>query len=545
METNGTGEKTAEAQDQVQIRNGTYEILRSRLANHGKELRTRLDQLNKARKEVFGGVDTRLLSSQRISTSNNCVPRDMVTIGDKFIFGYNVFVGLRAETALDDVFAIYQWKGGAFAPCPLDLIRDAQFGTDFKNLYRYYRRTVFAKFSVIGRHLYVIFRVGRHATDIKAFKWLIRGDTLQYVDARSEHECGFPPQHQFEWRRTTQDMIRQGANPHISIQDRVFVETIGGDLTIKIENNTETGKGIYSEPVDNADQTLSDAEIYYAVIGNVIVLKVRPYEEKRFRYFLYNEKVRKAIRIDAIEQACLLLPEDHGLIFAKGYYLQTGELKQFELQTDDMVFEKRLDSPNGEDYLYVFHNRDAGVYILLSYNIIEQKVGTPVVCNGYSLFEDGMLVHFRADDEPKRHHVLQVWQTPYYGPDFHVPVKQETELYKIGNRDIVRCMAECTEILTLTGREETYLNLYLDIARKAEEVQDAYFWIATPETFRLDEPLEGIKQTARAAVDEYEKVVRTKANTRAEIDKVVQSVREISRLWTTAGSTRSASLSNT
>lgn len=531
MEINATGKdaaaNAAPKQDQGQIRNGTYEILRGRLAAHAKDLRGRLEKLNKARKEVFGGVDTRLLSSQRITTGNKCVPRDMVTIGDRFIFGYNVFVGLRAETRLEDVFAIYQWKGGSFSPCPLDPIRNPQFETDFKNLYKYYRKTAFAKFSVIGRHLYMVFRVGNEVTDVKAFKWLIEGNTLQYVDGRSEHECVYPSQHGFEWKRTTQDMIRQGKNPHISIEDRVFVETVGGDLTIKIENNTETGKGIYSEPVDNPDQTLSDAEIYYAVVGNVIALKVRPYEEKRFRYFLYNEKVRRAIRLDAIEQACLLLPEDHGLIFSRGYYLQTGELKEFEIPTEDMVFEKRVDSPDGEDYLYVFHNREAGVYVLLSYNIIEQRVGTPVVCSGYSLFHDGMLIHFRADEEPKRHHVVQVWQTPFYGADYQVPVKQQTELYKIGNRDIVRCMAECTEILALTGREESYVNLYLDIARKAGEIQDAYFWIASPETCRLDEPLCGIRQAAQAAVDEYEKVVRTKANTRVEIEKVAQIVREI------------------
>jgi len=517
----------AKPKDSGQIQNGTYEILRGRLAGHGKELRTRLDRLNKARKEVFGGVDTRLLSSQRISTANKCVPRDMVTVGDRFIFGYNVFVGLRAETSLEDVFAIYQWKGGSFSPCPLDAIRHPQFETDFKNLYKYYRKTVFAKFSVIGHHLYMVFRVGHEVTDVKAFKWLIHGNALQYVDGRSEHECVFPSQHGFEWKRTTQDMIRQGKNPHISIEDRVFVETVGGDLTIKIENNTETGKGIYAEPVDNPDQTLSDAEVYYAIVGNVIALKVRPYEEKRFRYFLYNEKVRRAIRLDAIERACLLLPEDHGLIFSRGYYLQTGELKQFEIQSDNMVFEKRVDSPNGEDYLYVFHNREAGVYVLLSYNIIEQKVGTPIVCSGHSLFQDGMLVHFRAEEEAKRHHVVQVWQTPFYGADFQVPVKQQTELYKIGNRDIVRCMAECTEILALTGREESYVNLYLDIARKAEEIQDAYFWITSPETFRLDEPLAGIRQAAQAAVDEYEKVVRTKANTQAQIEKTAQGVREV------------------
>jgi hypothetical protein len=150
----------------------------------------------------------------------------------------NVFVGLRAETTLEDVFAVYEWKDGTFSSCSLDLIRGAEYEADFRNLYRFYRRTVFAKFSVIGPHLYMIFRVGRDVTDIKAFKWLIRGDTLQYVDARSEHECVYPSQHQFEWRRTTQDMFRQGKNPHISIDDRIFVETMGGDNPTKTKGAT-------------------------------------------------------------------------------------------------------------------------------------------------------------------------------------------------------------------------------------------------------------------------------------------------------------------
>ena len=527
MDDKNTGERQAEAPEQVQLQGGTYEILRARLLGQSKELRRRLGELNTARKDVFGAVENRLLSSERISTTNNCVPRDMVPVGDKFIFGYNVFVGLRAETVLEDVFAIYRWKDGTFSPCALDLIRSAEFEADFRNLYKYYRHTVFAKFSVIGPHLHMVFRVGRGVTDIKTFKWLIRGESLEYVDNRSDHECVFPPQHEFEWRRVTQDMFREGRNPHMSIEDRVFVETIHGDLTVKIEDNTETGEGIYAEPVDNPDQTLSDAEVYYAIVGNVILLKIRPYEEKTFRYIVYNEKIQKAIRIDAIEQACLLLPEDHGLVFPKGYYLQTGERKQFETQMDDMVFEKRLDSPNGEDYLYIFHNRESGVYVLLSYNIIEQKIGTPVVCNGYSFFEDGTLMYFRANGEAKKHHVIQIWQTPYYGPDFTIPVRHESELYKIGNRDIVRCMAECNEILTLVDQDETYANLYLDVSKKAEEVQDAYFWIASPETFNLAEPLAGLQEAARAAVDEYEKVARTREHTRSEIERVAKAVREI------------------
>ncbi|MCF7973179.1 MAG: DNA repair ATPase [Phycisphaerae bacterium] len=515
--------------DEPVLRGGAYEIIQNRLKTHSKSLRGRIDQLNAARRNAFGAVEYKLLASERISTDNNCVPRDMVPIGDAFLFGYNVFVGLRNETTLEDVFAVYAWQENSFSTCPLDLIQNPQFLADFKNLYRYYKRTTFTKFAVIGHHLFMVFRVGRDVKDVKTFKWLIRGDRLEYLDNRSDHEFRFPSQHEFEWRRTTQDMFHEGRYPHISINDRVFVETVGGDLTIKIEDNTETGEGIYSEPVDNADQTLSDAEIYFATVGNVILLKIRPYEEKTFRYIVYNEKVQQAFRLDAIQEACVLLPEGHGLIFPKGYYLLTGAFKQFETDMRAMVFEKRVISPNGEDYLYIFYNRESGVYVLLSYNLIEQKIATPVVCNGYSFFQDGKLCYFRADDEAKKHHVIQIWQTPYYGADFIIPVQTESDLHKIGNKDIVRCMAECTEVLNLIDQEDTYANLYLDIGRKAEDIVDTYFWINTPETFQLNEPLGAIKQAADAAVEEYEKVQRTKAHTRSEIDRVTTQVAEVLR----------------
>ncbi len=519
-------ETQPQQEESVQLRGGTYELIRNRLLAQSQDLRERLAKLNVARKAAFGAVDHKLLASERISTDNNCVPRDMVSIGDQFIFGYNVFVGLRTETTLADVFGIYQYKDGSFTPCPLDLIRNPQFEADFQNLYKYYRRTNFAKFSIIGPHLFMVFRTGPHVNDIKTFKWLIRDNHLEYLDNRSDHEFKFPPQHEFEWRRVTQDMHHEGRYPHISIEDRVFVETVGGDLTIKIEDNTATGEGIYAEPVDNPDQTLSDAEIYYACIGNVILLKIRPYEEKAFRYIVYNEKIEKARRLDAVEEACILLPENHGLIFPRGSYLLTGQYKLFDTQIDGMVFEKRITSPNGEDVMFIFFHRLSGVYVLLSYNIIEQQINTPVICNGYTLFEDGTAMVFRANGEAKKHHVIQIWQTPYYGPDFVVPVKTDTELNKIGNRDIVRCMAECTEVLNLAGQDESYANLYLDIFKRCEDILDTYFWIDGETTGKLNEPLALIRDAAHAAIEEYDKVVRTRANTRSQIDQVGTAVRE-------------------
>ena len=86
----------------------------------------------------------------------------------------------------------------------------------------------------------------------------IAGNELHYLDNRSDHEVRYPPQHQFDWVRTTRDMHYSGLHPHISIEDRLFVECTGGDLTIKIEDNTDSGEGIYEEDVSNSDQTLDE-----------------------------------------------------------------------------------------------------------------------------------------------------------------------------------------------------------------------------------------------------------------------------------------------
>ena len=511
----------------VKLEGGTYEILRNRLQKSGADLKARLAALNTERKTVFGAIDTKLIGTGRINTEHNCVPWDMVPVGGNFLFGYNVVIGLKAEVELSDVFGAYSYTNHAFHPLPLDLIANAQFAEEFRNLYKYYKNTQFVKFAVLGSHLFMVFRVGKSANDIKTFKWLLQGDALTYIDNRSDHEYGFPPQHEFTWKRTTRDMQRAGKHPHISIEDKVFVETIHGDLTIKIENNTATGRGIYSEAVSDKDQTLDDSEIYYAVVGNIILLKIRPYQEQVYRYLLYNSKLQTAQRLDALAEACVLLPDNQGLIFPHGFYLQTGEGKLFEKGLRDMLFEKRVVSPNGEDFLYVFYNKDNGAYLLLSYNIIAQRVDNPISCHGYALFENGELCYFRKDDEPKKHHAVQIWQTPYVGPDFQLPVTSDSYLYKLGNKEIVRAMAEAQEVLTLLGKDDSYAGLFLDLIRLTTTLTDTYHWLREPAAQALAEPLRDIQQAANAAVDEFDKVRSIRKGTGAETQRVLTKADEL------------------
>ena len=516
-----------------QLEGGAYEIIRNRLSSHGSDLRTRLGQLNTERQSVFGAVEPALIATERVSTENNCEARDIIAVGgNKFIFGYNVHIGLKSTTDLADVFAAYEYDPDkhTFSDIGLDILNSGTFAEDFLYLYKYYRETVFVKFMRIGPHLYMAFRVGKKVDDIKCFKWLIKdGGELDYVGNRFDHEYKFPPQQEFEWVRAHRGMYREGMHPHVSIEDRLFVETVGGDLTVKIEDNTDDGEGIYAEDVTNEDQTLDDAEIFYATVGSLILLKILPYQEKDYRYLVYNEKVKSVTRIDSIANSCVLLPEDHGIIFSDGFHLQSGETKRFDSDLTNMLFERRIASPNGEDFLYVFYNRLSGTYVLMSYNIIDRKVDNPIVCNGYTVFQNGELIYFRADETPKKHHTLQVWQTPYMEGEFTTDKKTDSYLFKIGNAEVVRAMAECHEILNLISREDSYADLYIDLTQKAGAVIDAYFWAGHEAAFDLKSSLGQIKGAAEAAISEFDKVQRLRKSTAVETKRVSDSAKQIAK----------------
>ncbi|MEM1214738.1 MAG: DNA repair ATPase [Bacteroidota bacterium] len=513
-------------QPTIALDTGTYDIIRNRLQTQADDLRQRLQQLNSARKEVFGSIETALVANDRIHTSNYCTARDMVAIGDLCLFGYNVHIGLRSGIQLSDVFSAYRFAGQRFKEDSLQFIQQEKFITDFQNLYRYYKDAFFARFARRGRFLYMVFHLNEQTTDFKTFKWLVTDEGLQYVDNRSDHEVRFPEQYEFRWRLATRDDQRVGKHPHVSILDRVFVETVGGDLTIKIEDNTDDGLGIYREAVDYPDQTLDDATFAYADLGNLIALKIQPYQEAA-RYFVYNEKIQQVKRVDALQESGILLPEGQGLIFANGYYLQTGEYKVFDQQAGGLRFKRRISASNGEDHLFVFYHELPGQMVLLPYNIISQEVATPIICHGFTLFPDGELCYFRAEEEPIKHHVMQIWQTPFVTGAAVPSAQQDSYLFKIGNKDIVKAMAECQEVLTLCGKEDSYANLYEDLVKRCTDVLDAYYWIDEAQTFQLAHDLRAIRATAQAAVEEFEKKLRAQRQTNNALAEVSDKVKTL------------------
>ncbi|MGW0192222.1 DNA repair ATPase [Nonomuraea sp. NPDC003201] len=492
----------------TQLEAGTYEVLRNRLQAQAKTLTAAAEALNGARLKVFGGAELRLLGTERIRTENNCVPRDIVSLGDVMLFGYNVFIGLKPETAVADVFAVHRFSrdGDAFRfdADKLETLDDPAFKKDFAELYRYYKETRLQQLRRVEGKLLAVFQTG--PADLRVLRWTVdNGGVPKYVDNRGERDHTFPPSHDFEWTPTTRDDHVLGRHPHISIEGEVFVETVGGDLTIKIENNTETGAGIYAEPVTEQLQSLADADVEYARVGPLVLMRIRPYKETERRHLVFNTRTKAVIRLDGLGQACQRLPEDQGLIFPGGYYLATGASKTFDTDVTDLEFERVVRSPNGEDVLYVFHARGDGRSLLLPYNVIRKEVANPIVCHGYSLFDDGTMVVFRAtSDEPTRVHPMQVWQTPYVSDTYAAAQPAGTgPLERIGNAELVRGISDCLSVSRMVEEMAASAGTFEGLIAACTRTFDSYHWL---EEHGLSGPLADVRATAEQVLDEYENV---------------------------------------
>jgi hypothetical protein len=506
---------SADLVDKAVAEGGAYEVIRKRLLDQGQRLSAGVSELNRARLAEFGSSAMSVIARVRVRTENNCIARDIVQVGDHLLFGYNVFIGLKKETKVEDVFALFS-KTKTEAGDELTAVNHAgtflaeqSFVNDFDELYRYYKNTRLIELTVSNGKLLAGFQIGERLEDVRVFRWSISADgrEIKYIDNRGERDIQLPPAFDFEWVQTTRENAIHGRHPHLSILDKVFVETVGGDLTIKIENNTEDGLGIYREPVEDKTQSLDDASVFYAAVGNLILLKIRPYREETWRYLIFNCLTQQVLRIDKIGQSCVQLPENHGVIFPGGYYLQTGEYKTFDEDNQDFRFKRMIRSPNGEDVLYVFYEPADGLVCLLAYNLIEKKIQNPLYGHGYALADNGELVIFSAEAEPTRIHPMQIWQTPYQTAEFASKAPAPQNFYgRTGNNDLVRGISDFYSLVRLITNQSVSVRLYEELSQSAKKVFDAYHWLAAPEVQGIASLLKEIAATAELVIDEFEKV---------------------------------------
>ncbi|MFJ4920175.1 DNA repair ATPase [Streptomyces sp. NPDC088725] len=506
-----TGAQTGGDAANTDVDAGTYEVLRDRLSARAGELARRAQALNARRIEAFGSMELALTTTGSVRTEHPSVPRDIVSVADRLLFGYHSSSGTRSGTAVGDVLALYDRELNRLPDDAVPgLLNDPGFLKEFADLHRYFRDARLLQLRTVDGKLLAVFRTGESADDIKVLRWALAADgTAAFLDGRGDRDHVFPPSFDVTWTATTREDHVLGRHPHISVDGEIFVATAGGALTVKLDDNTETDQGIYTEPVVEPLQSLADAEVEYARTGVLILLRVRPYKEEADRHLVFNTVTKTVVRLDGIGQACLSLPEDQGIIFPGGYCLATGAHKTFDLDTTGLEFERMLRSPNGEDVLYAFHARAAGRSLLLSYNLIREEVAAPLSCHGYAVFEDGTLAVLRAESgEPSHVHPLQLWGSPYVSDTYAAAQPPgEGPLARIGNADLVRGISDCLSLArAVIETTAPTTAVYETLAAACVRATDTYHWLGEADTGDLREPLDEVRATAEQVLTEFETV---------------------------------------
>ncbi len=499
---------------------GSYDIIRSRLEEQSKGLSQKVENLNNLRIKEFGGSKSEILSKIKIRTNNNCVPIDMAQVNGQLLVGYQVHLGMKTTASMKDVFYLYDLKEehGEYKLIETDIsksfLSDPKFIEDFGNLMTYYKDNKLLQVSRKQDSLYVSFQIGSSINDLKVFKFIISDNNVIYQNDRANEEFGKAKSHCFDWIETTRKDHVEGLEPHVSILDKVFVETIKGDLTIKIENNTDGGGVIYNEPVENKMQVLEDAKISYAEINDLILLNVKPYNEDE-RYFIFNTVTEQVIRADAIGHACVELPENHGIVFPDGYYLANGDYKFFTSESENLEYFSTLAAPNGEDHMYVFFDAIEMCYVLYPYNLINKSIDNPIHAHGYSMFENGKVMIFRHSDNlnASKVHPLTIWKTPFYSDEFFFEIEKARSLEEkdrfltnIGNAELVRSISDLYDVINFTKKEDVSTSLYEGIIRSSQKIIDDYHWLKDQRVDHINQDLIQIIETSDLIVEEFEKV---------------------------------------
>ncbi|CZF86228.1 DNA repair ATPase [Grimontia marina] len=497
---------------------GAYEVLKSRLSQQGNQLKSLSQSFNQTRQTVFGGQELKLVGKANVQTDAKCIPIDMAQVNQQLLFGYHVQVGMKASPSLDDVFGLYQLheNDGTFRVEPLPIessfLGDQRFVHEFTELFTYYRDARLSQISRQESILYIAFQIGSRPEDRKVFRFQLKTDAVEYMDSYGHESLESTVQHDFDWIATNRDDHVLGEHPHVSIRDKLFVECVGGDLTIKVEDNTSEGKGIYREEVEDAHQSVADAQIDYAFVGDLIALRVKPNREKHSRYFLYNPLNQSVTRADALGVSAKALPEDHGVLYSNGYVLANGERKQFDFPSGHLKFFQKIVSPNGEDILYFFFNAVDGYYVAYTYNLIEKKFEAPMESHGYSLYPDGRFLLFQLSEnaEASTIHPLRIWDTPFSTPEHYASVNVQSDgsspLFNLGNAELVRALSSVLSICQLAQTEEVTQAAYEILLKQCQSTLDHYTWLGHEYALGIGSAINELMGTADKIIDEFAKV---------------------------------------
>ncbi|MER5862132.1 DNA repair ATPase [Kitasatospora sp. NPDC002040] len=483
------------------VEDGTYQVLRARLADRAAELGRRIAELNGRRQEVFGARGLELTGSARLRTAGEATACGLVAVRPGVLL-----LGTSAPDLAAGLLSLHAPDGSPLEPAAVPgLLDDDRFHRDLAELLRYFResRLVDLVRTPAGR-LLAVFRTGAYEGDLRVLRWQLADGRAEYLDNHGERDLPRPAAFELPWTTAGRDQHEQGRIRIEGGEGTVSVAATEGSLTVR---SVPDGRTLFEQPVDDPLQSLADATVAYASTGPLLLLKVRPYNEAADRCLVVNTRTWSVRRQDSLGYGVRLLPAEQGLIFPGGYELADGSHRAFRLgdrsgaEPEQLHFDAVLPAPNGEDLLYVLRRPGRAEVLLLPWNTVRREAGAVLHGAGGALLPDGSLALLRPDREPVRTHELQLWRTPFLSAEYAAaqPVGDGL-LERIGNADLVRGIADCLDVVRTAGAETIAPALLLDGCAR---VADRHYWLADT---GLLEPLTELRSAAGQLAAEQARV---------------------------------------
>ncbi|WP_167449886.1 DNA repair ATPase [Streptomyces hyaluromycini] len=511
------------------VEDGTYQILRARLADRAAELGRQAASLNSRRQDAFGSRPLELAGSARPRTGGEGTACGVVAVRPDVLL-----LGTSAPGLDAGLLSLHTPDGSALGPEKVPgLLDDERFHRDLAELLRYYRdaRLTDLRRTASGR-LLAVFRTGENEGDLRVLSWQLAADRVEYLGNHGERDLPQPPVSELPWTTTGREHHADGRILIEGGEGAVSVATTGGSLTVRAHPGD---RPLFQEAVDEPLQSLADATVAYAATGPLLLLRIRPYNEPADRYLVVNTRTGSVRRQDSVGRGARLLPAEQGLIFPGGYELADGSHRAFRIgggaggaaadagagsAADELRFDAVLPSPNGEDLLYVLRRPGRAQVLLLPWNTVRREAASALQGAAYALLPDGTLVLLRPDHEPVRTHELQLWQTPFQSAEYAAaqPVG-DGPLARIGNADLVGGIADCLDVVrsaTAAAQENRTTaspELILDACAKAA---DRHYWLADT---GLLEPLTELRDAAEQLAAEQARVRQLAARAAQALDE--------------------------
>ncbi len=509
-------------------------MLRDRLTARAAELARRAEALNRRRAEEFGAPELRLTATERLRTERTAVPRDVVAVGDVLLLGYEPRPRPDRDITVGDVLAAHD-RGLNRLPDDAvpGLLDDPAFLREFAALHRYYRQARLLRLRRVEGKLLAVFQTGEKAGDIRVLRWSVTDDGhVTFLDARGDRDHAQRPPADIEWTPATREDHVLGRHPHVSVRGEVFVDTLGGTLTVKAENDTGTPDGIHSEPVDEPLQSLADADIAHARVGPLILLRVLPYKETAHRHLVFNTLTRTVVRLDGIGQGCRRLPEDQGIVFAKRPLPRpfTGH-KTYDLDTEGMEFEREVRSPvrRGRALRLPRARPRTRPAALLQPDPRGRRHpdGLPRL---------GPLRRRAPHPAASRGRRTRA-RAPRAAVGHALPVRRprrraaggEGPLARVGNADLVRGVSDCLSLARAAAETTPTAEIYATLAAACVRALDTHHWLGDPEVGDLRTPLEEVRATAEQVLAEFETVTDLTRRAAEALDEAAERITAVVR----------------